>query len=138
MTRLIYSVAGLAAAMLGLSILIPKMQNEGVGLDMTTTASIPRTGQYFNLSALEIGAACSVFKGARVSSGLYEIVPEPSCQMLMPGIAKVRFWQQKPDGVVELKGEGGETLAAFSESDGRGYESFRPRAPLMTLTPRLK
>lgn len=134
MTRLSYSFAGLAAAMLGLWILVPKLQSDGVGLDMTTTASIATAGQQFRLASAESSTACTVTKGKRVSFGVYQVSAGPACQALMPGMARVRFWRQKSDGVVEFKGEGGETLAAFAESGGQVYESFRPRAPFMTLT----
>lgn len=132
MSRVKYSIAGLAIAMAGLWLVVPQIKQEP-GIDMAVTGSINENDVY-KLTSYETGAVCFIEKGVRVERGIFTAKPAENCTALLPGLSRVRFWHEKAAGVVELTGQGGEAMAAFAESDGRGYESFRPRAPFMALT----
>jgi hypothetical protein len=103
-------------------------------VDPMTTASIEAAGDVFRMRSSELDLSCRIAKGKKVAGGLSTVTLERGCDAILPGLSRVRFWREKLDGSVELTGEGGDTLAAFSVADGVDYESFRPRSPLITLS----
>ncbi|HEY5818581.1 MAG TPA: hypothetical protein VIU14_09315 [Mesorhizobium sp.] len=103
-------------------------------VDSVVTGSIGTSQQEFRLSSRAGGDWCTVSKGTKTKAGVAEVKFDPACNMLMPGLDLVRFWRDRSDGSVEFVGSGGETLAAFGPADGEGYESFRPRTPLLSLS----
>jgi len=105
------------------------------GIDLQTTASIARpSGETFRLSSVGGGMSCQIVKGRNQRSGRAPLQVAPNCELLLPGMSRVRFWREKPDGSVDFTGEAGEALATFSAGDGVEYESFRPRTPLLRLS----
>jgi len=127
-------IAGtMATASIGVNAL-HKAQNS-LDLDTQTTASITRpSGTVFRLSSIEADASCEIVKGKTQRSGRSPLTVDPACDQVLPGMSRVRFWREKPDGSVDFTGEAGEALATFGVGDGLAYESFRPRTPLLRLS----
>jgi len=96
--------------------------------------SIGLAAEVYRLSSPEQRGSCTVTKGARVSRGVAKLAVDPACDALLPGMNRVRYWRERSDGSVEFTGEGGDALAAFAVADGVGYEPFRPRSPLLSLS----
>ena len=87
----------------------------------------------YRLTANGDEAACAVQRGARVSDGLTRLEIAPDCRQLMPGIERVKFWREQPDGSVAFSENGVDPIVTFSVADGDGYESYAPAAPLLAL-----
>ncbi len=127
-------IAGaMATASIGVNAL-HKAQNNA-GIDTQTTASISRpSGEVFRLSSIEASTSCEIVKGKAQRSGRSPLTVDPACDRVLPGMSRVRYWREKPDGSVDFTGEAGEALATFAIGDGTAYESFRPRTPLLRLS----
>jgi hypothetical protein len=127
-------IAGaMATASIGVNAL-HKMQ-ASPGIDTQTTASIARpSGKVFRLSSVESSASCEIVKGKAQRSGRAPLTVDPACERVLPGMSRVRFWREKPDGSIDFTGEAGEALATFAAGKGVAYESFRPRTPQLRLT----
>jgi hypothetical protein len=57
------------------------------------------------------------------------------CADAFAPLEDVRKWRERGDGSVVLADAGGEVLVEMTVSDGGAFESFRPQAPLILLTP---
>jgi hypothetical protein len=77
--------------------------------------------------------ACRVSRGAETGAGTYAIRADADCERLLPGLSKVRFWQERDDGIVVFSRDGTDELVTFAEADGVAYESFRPASALISL-----
>ncbi|MGE0279434.1 MAG: hypothetical protein AB7P20_02310 [Rhizobiaceae bacterium] len=130
---LVMIAGAMATAAVGLNAL-HKIQ-DSPGIDLQTTASIARpSGEVFRLSSVDEGGSCQVIKGKTQRSGRSSLTVDPACDKVLPGMSRVRFWRERPDGSIDLTGEAGESLATFAVGDGFAYESFRPRTPLLRLS----
>lgn len=130
---LVMIAGAMATAAVGLNALHKIQDNPGI--DIQTTASIMRpSGEIFRLLSVDEGASCEVIKGKTQRSGRSPLTVDPACDQILPGMALVRFWRERPDGSVDLTGEAGESLATFAVGDGFAYESFRPRTPLLRMS----
>jgi len=85
------------------------------------------------LTANGAEAACAVQREAPVSDGLSRVKVAPDCRKLMPGIERVKFWREQPDGSVAFSENGVDPIVTFGVADGDGYESYAPAAPLLAL-----
>lgn len=77
--------------------------------------------------------ACRLSRGAEAGDGTYAIRADADCERLLPGLSKVRFWQERDDGIVVFSRDGTDELVTFAEADGIAYESFRPASALISL-----
>ena len=77
--------------------------------------------------------ACRLSRGAEAGAGTYAVRADPDCERLLPGLSKVRFWQERDDGIVDFSRDGTDELVTFAEADGIAYESFRPASVLISL-----
>ncbi len=75
--------------------------------------------------------SCKVIRGG--SEGAYTLRAGPDCERLLPGLSKVRFWQERDDGAIVFSRDGADELVAFAAADGAAYESFRPASALISL-----
>lgn len=80
------------------------------------------------------GRTCTVVRGAPAGGGAFELRPAAGCEALMPGLAGARVWREEADGTVTFGAGETDPLVAFAVADGDGYESFRPAAPILSLT----
>jgi hypothetical protein len=107
----------------------------------TTAASmlgpVARTGQpssdgrYLLWSGDDL--ACAVVRGKAAGDGAYMLSADADCERLLPGLSKVRFWQERDDAVVVFSRDGIDDLVTFAVADGVAYESFRPASALISV-----
>ncbi|TPK92233.1 MULTISPECIES: hypothetical protein [unclassified Mesorhizobium] len=102
--------------------------NDQIGATEVTPANV------YRLIANGDEAACAIHRGAEVSEGLSLLSVAPNCRKLMPGIERVKFWREQPDGSVAFSENGVDPIVTFGVADGDGYESYAPAAPLLALT----
>ena len=102
------------------------------GGDGRSTA-IETSSSSYRLTANGAEAACAVKREAPVSDGLSRVKVAPDCRKLMPGIERVKFWREQPDGSVAFSENGVDPIVTFGVADGDGYESYAPAAPLLAL-----
>jgi hypothetical protein len=110
-----------------------------IGLRLNSSASAapvpegPAPVERFVLQASGDVPSCSVEK-AEGQGPLTHVLVATDCDVVLPGLSKLHYWSEKPDGTVELSADGGRTAAVvFAPSDGVAYESVEPRTPLMSL-----
>lgn len=111
----------------------------GIEIDpITTGPSGPPVETYVMRGAGAMTGHCEIDKGRVVINGLASVIIHGACENVLPGASRIRYWRDREDGSVELIGEGGtETLVTFGVGDGADFESYRPIAPLVSLTARI-
>jgi hypothetical protein len=108
-----------------------------VGLRLNSSASaapVPESAapiERFVLQASGDAPDCSIEKAE--GQGLTHVLVSSACDAVLPGLSKLHYWNEKPDGTVELSADGHAATVVFAPSDGVAYESVEPRVPLMSL-----
>jgi hypothetical protein len=127
------------ASLLGVGVLaavLPREPGPQAGIDMVTTGSIVSFGPGFD--RYEVRAAgeptgCVIGRGKAGAADLHEAKVGPGCAALNPALARAREWRDGPDGSMALADGDGAAVMAFSAGDGIDYESYWPKAPLLSL-----
>lgn len=110
---------------------------QAVSIDPMTVSSIgaPAAREGFLLQAGGRDAGCFV-SAAPVPDEKKALDIDPACLDLVPGLAGARWWIERGDGTVAFTRHDGALVAEFAVGDGAAYESYAPRAPIMTLLAR--
>ena len=95
-------------------------------------SDLDAASETFNLLSSGSEATCLVRKGVD-RGALVELSIDASCDEVMPGLSSVRFWQEAQDGSVTFSVDGSKAVVTFAAADGVAYESFKPRAPVISL-----
>ena len=119
----------------------PPPATEGAIAERLAPAEARHPGESgFHLVANGTEAECVVSRGADISVGhsgtVARLVVAPECGRVLPGMDKAAFWMDREDGTVAFSADGRHDIVSFAVADGDGYESFRPRLPLIALKPR--
>jgi hypothetical protein len=95
----------------------------------------PLTGSVaYRLAVNGKASKCLMWPGRQVDTTSRSLDLSDGCTDLAVTLAKVRLWIESPHGDVALADADGNALVEFGASDGAAFESYRPLAPLMTLT----
>jgi hypothetical protein len=95
-------------------------------------ADTRQDGERYRLRSMD-NLSCQIIRGAAASDGVYTLRADAACDRLLPGLSRVRFWQEH-DGLIVLGGNLADDLISFAVADGVSYESFRPASALISLT----
>jgi len=91
-------------------------------------------GSRYRLHFAGIETSCLVDRGRDIGDGTAELTIAGDCLATIPEISAAKFWRDNADGSVVFAGAGGRAVLEFALSDGPGYETFRPGAPLASLS----
>jgi len=133
------SAIAIAAALYGGAQLMRAPADPPVDSIVVGSIGAPEPNTY-RLVANGTEAECVVSRGADISVGhsgtVARLVVAPECGRVLPGMDKAAFWMDREDGTVAFSADGRHDIVSFAVADGDGYESFRPRLPLIALKPR--
>lgn len=125
----------LAGALVAVATLVSRFDKAPDPISASVAQLPHRAGQAderFRLSAAG-GSSCIVTRFAAKTGEPARLAADDGCNAVMPGLSKLRLWQEASDGSVMLSDVRGTVLATFAAADGAGYESFEPLRPLMAL-----